>query len=171
MGTWGYGPFDSDGASDLVAVLLRPVDLVLSRKSPETARYHYAEARAAAALIAFAHGRDVLGGPRPERLLEALAKIRSDVEWIAEFSQPRRVAESIEAEMASILRTMKRCARCQRTYGPQQWRNLRNLVDGARAVKVPKTQRKRRLSARLAAQTLSQGLPKKKARAGRRGRT
>lgn len=26
MGYWGYGPFDNDGAADLVAGLMRPVE-------------------------------------------------------------------------------------------------------------------------------------------------
>ena len=76
MGTWGEGPFDNDDAADLICRISKPIDIVGNRKSTESARYHYNEARAVVQFLLLAHGTDILGGPELLPCVRACARIR-----------------------------------------------------------------------------------------------
>ena len=114
MGTWGKGPFENDRAADMVAGMTKYVHRVLEAKTDGTAREHYAEARAAGQFILAAHGKDVLGGPSILDVLQALARMRSDSEWMGEWKAPPKLAAVLDHEMDEVVMTMRLCKRCKR---------------------------------------------------------
>lgn len=160
MGTWGEGPFDNDAAADLVAGLMRRVTIVLDddaqlhvkdeRPHPPT---YYGEARAAAQFIMLAHGTDILGGPPIEKVLRLLAQMRSDTEWLASWSEPRKVAERLDAELTAVVMLMHSCKGCRKMDGSKR-RELDALVREAKAVAVPKRRKFRMKKIRKSARKL-----------------
>lgn len=130
MGVWGPGPFDNDGASDLVAdlmgsiykVLELPIDVPLKRTRGKRFRSrasdHYLEARAAASILLFAHGTDVLGGPPLTQVLEALKKMRGDDDWLSQWDDGRQRSRfvwelrcSIDKQIRAVERKLRVCCR------------------------------------------------------------
>ena len=110
MGTWGVGPFDNDDAADMIAKLTKSIQIVEARKD----QYRYNEVRAAAQFILLAHGTDVLGGPGLLQVVRALARIRSDAEWIGGFRTPNTIANALEAEIQAVVLRMHDCKKCPR---------------------------------------------------------
>jgi hypothetical protein len=108
MGTWGVGPFENDGAADLVANLLNHVHKATKPKKNKTAWHFYEEARAAATLIVSAHGTDILGGPSLETILQLLQRMRSDEKYfIGSFRDPRPIVSALNAEIRKVKRLLK----------------------------------------------------------------
>jgi Domain of unknown function (DUF4259) len=114
MGTWGEGPFDNDDAADLICRLSKPIDIVGSRKNTESARFHYNEARAVVQFLLLAHGTDILGGPELLPCVRALARIRRDAEWIADFRSPDTCMAQIDCELDAVLLELGRCKGCKK---------------------------------------------------------
>lgn len=106
MGYWGYGPFDNDGAADLVAGLMRPVERVL--KGGRDAEAYYGEARAAIELMLCAFGTDILGGPNLGLAKEALDCILADEAWIEKSREPAEMRGSILRQQRRIADTVRR---------------------------------------------------------------
>jgi hypothetical protein len=106
MGYWGYGPFDSDGAADLVAGLMRPVERVL--KGGRDAEAYYGEARAAIELMLCAFGTDILGGPNLGLAKEALDRMLADKAWIERFGDPMKMKASLLRQQRRIADTVRR---------------------------------------------------------------
>lgn len=136
MGTWGYGPFDSDDAGDMLAKLSRSIERVVNRAADTYASEYYNEARAVAQILLLAHGTDILGGSSLHRPLMALARMRTDAEWLAGYRHPRKLATAIDNEMAAILARMQACKGCR-----PHMREMAAIVSYARAAKVPKSSR------------------------------
>jgi hypothetical protein len=115
MGAWGTGPFDNDGAADLIIKLMKPVDIVLSAHGRGHARnfYRYNDARAACMLVAAAHGTDILGGPDIHRVLACLRLIRADDEFIETWSSTRRIVEALERDIRKVKRIIAKCKACR----------------------------------------------------------
>lgn len=113
MGAWGEGPFDNDAAGDMVAVMMRSVHVVTDPKNKLRAQRLYAEARAVARFILFAHGTDLLGGPSLETVLRALVRMRSDTEWLSSWRTPRTIAAKLDAEIEEVLEKIKGCKSCR----------------------------------------------------------
>jgi hypothetical protein len=148
MGCWGYGPFDNDGASDLIADLGRKVRRVVNAKTDKSARKYYAEARVVVPLCVMAHGADILGGGVSlAEAIQALARMRSDVEWLGAFREPRLQARAVSKELKAALECMRACRICRRA---EDYEELLALGEKARATRVPKqgTWQERRLRRR-----------------------
>jgi hypothetical protein len=138
MGTWGAGPFDNDDASDLIAGMMRKVQKVVDAKT-RYASDGYNEARAIIQFGLVSHGSDILGGPGLDTSLRALARMRSDVEWLSGWRNPRKIANTIQNELTAVYARMSACKGCRRA--PKNEREeLKAIVDAALAVKVPKTE-------------------------------
>ena len=75
MGAWGTGPFDNDGAADMMAGLTEPIRLAAERKTNRSASYHYQEARAACCAPKKAEAEKRRAG-RPERPLPKRRRVR-----------------------------------------------------------------------------------------------
>jgi hypothetical protein len=152
MGTWGEGPFDNDGAGDMISGMMRPIEKVVRAANDDTARRSYLEARANARFIVMAHGTDILGGPPIETVLRALARIRSDAEWLGGWRSPASIAARIGAEMREILDVMESCAGCKRSK--LNLSEMASLIDAAmlvvpaKIVRKPKPSRTRALAKR-----------------------
>jgi hypothetical protein len=116
MGTWGVGPFDNDDAADMIAGLVRPVKIVVQRKSNGAAQRYYNEARAAAQFLLLSHGTDILGGPGLLPVVQALARIRSDVEWLSSFDSPRAYMNRLDQELNEVLNRMRKCKGCKKQH-------------------------------------------------------
>lgn len=126
MGIWGYGPYENDGASDMICRLFDPIRKALGHEIPAAVRHHsgkgkrlkrgakpkfqklssppyyYAEARAAANLVARAAGYDILGGPPIDWALEVLELIRADEGWLNDFRDPRLVKLALNSEISAV---------------------------------------------------------------------
>jgi hypothetical protein len=172
MGIWGTGPFDSDSAGDMLATLAHHVNLAATRKTNETASYHYAAARAVIPLLVLSHSTDILGGPSLEPALKALVRMRLDDVWLSGWRTPKKIAAVLDRELDQVLARMATCRRCKKKLSRDPNRGLPGLVALAKSHPVPRQRglrdrlratasRRRRARARLK-------LPKKKARAGRR---
>lgn len=154
MGTWGYGPFDNDQAGDMVARLFQDVKRVVNAKTDSAARHRYTSARVGAHVMLLAHGTDILGGPNMELAVKALARMRSDTDWLATYREPRKIAKALTEELATMLGRMRACKGCRKRYKKAKFKNdfveLVELVKAANAVKAPKPMRKkvRRVSKR-----------------------
>lgn len=138
MGCWGHGPFDNDAVCDMVAGLAKKVHAVVEAKTDIVARRDYGEARAVVQFMLVAHGTDILGGPGLDDPLKALARMRSDVEWLGGFRQPKKLAKMIENEMAAILRRMADCKGCRRADKDDK-DELNAIVAKAHATTVPRS--------------------------------
>jgi hypothetical protein len=109
MGAWGVGPFDNDGAADLVAELMKPCRLVADETmAPRLARLEYAGARVGVQVRLLAHGTDILGGLPLRVALDALQRMRSDKEWIAGWREPKAIKAALDAELRAVRRAMKK---------------------------------------------------------------
>jgi hypothetical protein len=109
MGAWGTGPFDNDGAADMIAKISKEIDKALRFKSNRSASYHYQEARAAAAILLFSHGTDILGGPSLEPALAALERMRADAEWIQSWKSEQKICAQLNLEIRALKRKIKTC--------------------------------------------------------------
>jgi hypothetical protein len=109
MGAWGTGPFDNDGAADMIAKISKEIDKALRFKSNRSASYHYQEARAAAAILLFSHGTDILGGPSLEPALAALERMRGDEEWIGVWRSELEICQQLDKEIRTLKRKIKTC--------------------------------------------------------------
>lgn len=132
MGAWGYGPFDNDVAGDMVAGLMRNVQEVIDHQ-----RADYAEARVSIQFILLAHGKDILGGPRLDVVVQALAQMRADTRWLSFAKSPRKLANEIEKELAVVMARIQGCRGCRRAYNKQQRAALQGIIDMACAVPMP----------------------------------
>jgi len=144
MGAWGYGPFDNDDAGGMAAGLMEKV-----RKVAEGRReYGYFSARAAAQFVVLAHGTDILGGPDISLVIKALAKMRTDAEFLAGCREPQKWADSVNKELRAVLARMRACKGCRSRYRmPEhkaEWKELEALVHTACNAPVPKSMPSRR---------------------------
>lgn len=130
MGAWGYGPFDNDDAGDMVAALTKKVRPVL--RSRTDASSYYPEARVAIQFMLLAHGTDILGGPDLDIAIDALVRMRRDVEWLCTAVRPRRLAQAIEGDLAAVLAKMTACKGCRQSIV-----SAHVIVKEALTVKVP----------------------------------
>jgi len=138
MGTWGYGPFDSDDAADMIAGLMRPIEKVVALKKAPRA-YQYNQARAACQIILLAHGTDVLDGPSLDKVLRALARMRGDVEWLASWLEPGKLSLELNTELSMVQGHMMVCRNCRKQYAKGYRAELNRLADEARATPIPKS--------------------------------
>ena len=129
MGTWGVGPFDNDGAADMISGLVKPVEIVETRRSNDSAQNYYNEARAAAQFLLLSHGTDILGGPGLLQVVRAIARIRSDAEWISHFRSPGTCMAQLDQELDAVLQRMQQCKGCK-----EYRREAAKIVDGARKI-------------------------------------
>jgi hypothetical protein len=136
MGTWGTGPFDSDDAGDMIAGLMKPIRLVVARKTNASASYHYCAARAAARLVIEAHGTDVLGGPPIDLVLRALVRIRRDGDWIASWRSPRKLARALNAEIMDVFDVINHCRHCGRAHGTKELVAMAEVVSDVMRIPV-----------------------------------
>jgi hypothetical protein len=136
MGTWGYGPFDSDDAGDMLVKLSKSIERVVNATADTYASECYSEARAAIQILLLAHGTDILGGPGLYYPLMALARMRGDAEWLAGFRHPRKLATLVDNEMAAVLARMRACKGCRQIH---DMKDMAEIVGHARAAKVPKS--------------------------------
>jgi hypothetical protein len=112
MGAWGHGPFENDGAADLVAGLMKACRIVADETTTaRMARTYYPEARVGVQVRLLAHGTDILGGPPLQVALDALQRIRSDQEWIAGWREPKALKAALDAEIRAVQRAIKKQAR------------------------------------------------------------
>jgi hypothetical protein len=135
MGVWGEGPFDNDTAGDMVAALVQHVRKVVDAKTDARAEDFYYEARVASRFMLVAHGTDILGGPDLSVALEALARMRKDVDWLSGYKQPKKIAKALEIEIGEIFSRMCVCKGCRRSHDMD---DLKKVVDEAFKTKVPK---------------------------------
>jgi len=145
MGTWGEGPFDNDAAGDLSAAMMRRIEPALGRDERE-ARYHYHEARAAAQFVVLTHGTDILGGPGLDRVVYLLVRMRTDVEWLAEWREPKKIATALDKELDAIFRKMREC---KSFSGGTMLSALEQLAKDARRLPIPKSTRPKLPRSRL----------------------
>ena len=136
MGTWGVGPFDNDDASDMIAKLMKPIEIVETRRSNRSAQYHYNEARAAVQILLLSHATDILGGPELLPAVRVLARIRSDTEWIAEFESSADLIDRLNQELDVVLHRMQECKGCKKSH-----KEACKIADEARNVTVTKQPR------------------------------
>lgn len=115
MGSWGTGPFDNDGAADLIAKLMKPIEIALE---PKAQYWAYGDARAACILVATAHGTDILGGPNIQKVLECLQKIRDDEEFIDEWKDPRKIVAALDSDIRKVKRIIAKCEGCKKSAAP-----------------------------------------------------
>ena len=132
MGAWGTGPFDNDGAADMMAGISREITEALKPKSNHSASYHYSEARAAAALLLFSHGTDILGGPSLEPALAALERMRGDEEWIGVWRSELEICQQLDKEIRALRRKIKTCCAPKKAEAERQ-RAKRREVEPSRA--------------------------------------
>lgn len=140
MGAWGYGPFDNDDAGDMAAGLMDKVRKVAEGKR----EYGYFAARAAAQFVVLAHGTDILGGPDISLVVKALARMRTDVEFLKGCREPQKWADAVNKELRSVLAQMRACKGCRGRYRmPEhkaEWKELEALVQSACDAPVPKSE-------------------------------
>lgn len=136
MGTWGYGPFSNDDAGNLIAKLTREVDRVANARSDSTARHRYHSARVIAQLMVISHKTDILGGSSLEPAVRALARMRSDTDWLATFREPKKIVKALTEELATVLGRMRACKTCRKRK--KVFAELVELAKAADAVKPPK---------------------------------
>jgi hypothetical protein len=109
MGTYSTHPFGSDAAAEFRAALvdqtMKPILLVLRRK-PRSARYHYDAARAAVQLV-ISHNPKILAGPPLVPALQALVRIRGDQEWLDDWDEPKTIARAIDQEIDAVIKHME----------------------------------------------------------------
>jgi Domain of unknown function (DUF4259) len=132
MGTWGFGPFDSDAAGDMVAGLMKPIRQVVGSKTDDRASDYYCEARAAAQFVMSAHGTDILGGPGLDVVFRALLRMRQDTEWISTWSSPRKLVRSLNDEIIDLFHVMSHCRQCRRAYPSKVFRLRRRSTSSRR---------------------------------------
>jgi Domain of unknown function (DUF4259) len=146
MGAWGTGPFDNDGAADMVAGLTEPIRLAAERKTNRSASYHYQEARAAAAILLFSHGTDILGGPSLEPALKALERIRADDEWCDNWRDPQQIRKALDKEIRALRRKIKTCCAPKKAEAERRraGRPERPLPKRKRIRALPRVRRVRR---------------------------
>jgi len=141
MGVWGTGPFDSDDAADMVAKLVKYINKVNQGSSRPSrgkrrgllVRDHYSSARA-----------DILGGPRLEPVVRALARMRMDREWLAGWDSPREIASALDEELRVVHARLAACRGCRKSIKKPERRELDALIAQARSVPVPKSVRPKR---------------------------
>ena len=152
MGVWGTGPFDSDDAADMVAKLVKYINKVNQGSSRPSrgkrrgllVRDHYSSARAAAQVLLVSHGTDILGGPRLEPVVRALARMRMDREWLAGWDSPREIASALDEELRVVHARLAACRGCRKSIKKPERRELDALIAQARSVPVPKSVRPKR---------------------------
>jgi hypothetical protein len=110
MGAWGVGPFDNDTAGDMLAKFRKPIERALKSKDD----YDYYEARVAAQILVLSHGTDILGGPGLLDVVKLLVMMRSDKEFVSGWKSPRRMAATLDTEIAHVLDVMRLCRGCKR---------------------------------------------------------
>ena len=131
MGAWGYGSFDNDTAGDMVAALTKHVTRVADgRKGGD-----YEMARVAAQFLLLAHGTDILGGPGLVDVIRALARMRSNVQYLISAREPKKLAAELEKELKAVMRRMRACRGCHRAEALDE---CKPLAKTACAVPVPK---------------------------------
>lgn len=138
MGTWGYGPFDNDDGANMVAALTEDVKRAVERKSASAARY-YLKARAIAQIMLLTDGTDM----SLEQALRALVRMRSDTEWLGSFTDPRKMARALNAEI-TVLHGRLRIKKSWRKRSKDERDVIDTLVADAIRVKAPKRARHRR---------------------------
>ena len=146
MGAWGTGPFDNDDAADMVAKIANPVRRVANGNGNDG---DYYLARAAAQFLLVSHGTDILGGPGLAPVLRALARMRTDREWLMHWNSPRKIAGAIDKELLDVLDRMHRCKGCRRSIKKPEWAELEILVATARSAPVPKSGRPKRTALKV----------------------
>lgn len=121
MGTWGVGPFEHDGAGDLIASLADPIRKLIRAADLDArvpivvkvrgkrrkiaghrAEYYYQDARTAVQLVLYANGTDILGGTDVDLLLQALEIIRADVTWCKSWKNPRTFTNQLDREIEQV---------------------------------------------------------------------
>ncbi len=142
MGTWGTGPFDNDDAGDMIAKFVRPVKLVEHKNN----QFRYNEARAAVQFLLLSHGTDILGGPGLLSAVCALARIRSDTEWLSSYKTPDVLAHNLEVEIYAVVEKMRSCKGCSRS----DVREAEAIGFEATMLPVPPTGRRRELNRSVA---------------------
>src|SRR5208337_4343107 len=140
MGTWGVGPFDNDDAADMTAGLMEDV----RRVADDRRGANYNKARAAAQFVIAAHGTDILGGPNLGQLVIALAKMRKDHVWLANWEEPKKIASALDVELQIIIDRIFACKGCRKSIPISELRALKVIVEEARKNSVPKSTRPKR---------------------------
>ena len=107
MGTWGYGPLDSDGAHDWISNLKAHTVLSKEIKKAFTARrLDYDAVRAAAVMMERAYEIDLLD-PDDVRALTPYAisalEDLSDTQVIQAFDEPAAVQKSIRKQVEGLV--------------------------------------------------------------------
>ena len=141
MGTWGYGPYDNDDASDLVADLLTRHIRGALQQNALRASQHYNNARAAANIVLESYG-DIQGAPSIPDVIRVLARIRCDVEWLSGMREPKLLARALNAELQDAWEVCKESVRT---------RELGKLIGEALHAPIPKSAwpAQKRLTAKL----------------------
>lgn len=137
MGAWGTGPFDNDGAADMIAALAQNIVKVVDAKTDDRAQDHYQEARAAARFVLVSHGTDILGGGSLVTVIQALARMRGDLEWLSGWRSPKKMARVLETEMDEALARMRSCKRCR--LAKDEIALLDSIISAAKASPIPKS--------------------------------
>jgi hypothetical protein len=110
MGTYSTQPFGSDAAEEFKAALvdqmMKPLRLVVGRKTLRSARYHYDEARAAVQFV-LSHNPEILGGPPLVPALQALVRIRGDQEWLDNWDDSKKIARTLDSEIDAVIKRME----------------------------------------------------------------
>jgi Domain of unknown function (DUF4259) len=164
MGVWGIGPFDNDDAADFVAKMVAPVKRVAEGKGGDG---DYYLARACGKFLLVAHATDILGGPSLAPVLRALARMRTDREWLASWRDPRQVAGALDREILAVQSKMALCLGCRHTISRSATRELALLAEAARGAPVPRSARSKRRSRRATKAAVSKLLKAKAPRSKR----
>jgi len=151
MGTWGYEPFENDGAADMIAGLFDPVRKMLRTRDVRERRAHYGEARGAIELAIRAAGTDILGGPNLKHAVQALDSILADKEWIEDAHEPNDLAAALVRQKRRVERAIARAARKRRHMilalsnrprkltRAEKARQLKERLRKAQALRPPRT--------------------------------
>lgn len=103
MGAWGYGPFDNDDASDVVASILKPILKVSRAKKPE----HEEVIAAVHILLIFLDSKklenDIYAAEIwPIVLRDKLKNALNDQEWIQSWDNPNAVKANIRRDLRKL---------------------------------------------------------------------
>lgn len=109
MGTFSTDSFGNDDAidlkADIVARMMKPILLVVRRKTLRNARRHYDAARAAVQFV-LSHNPQILDGPPLPPAVRALVRIRGDQEWLESWTEPADIAAAIDREIDAVIDRM-----------------------------------------------------------------
>lgn len=110
MGTWGYGPLESDGAAEWMEEAGRPVARQIKRALTKR-RLDYDAVRAASLLIQEAFSISILTPDDIAKLvplaIEALETL-SDTEYVQEFDDPAAVQTSLREQVEGLVELHER---------------------------------------------------------------